>query len=66
MNSICERLQSFLKTQDMHTISPVTFVSTCDYDANHLVILEPEHIVRNCFSNDRKILYFTSYSFLKV
>ena len=36
MNSICERLQSFLKTQVMHMISPVTFVSTCDNDATNL------------------------------
>ena len=36
MNSICEKLQIFLKTQVMHMFSPVTFVSTCDNDATHL------------------------------
>ena len=36
MNSICERLQSFLKTQVMHMIAPVTFVSTCDNEATHI------------------------------
>ena len=51
MNSICERLQSFLKTQVMHMISTVTFVSTCDNDAtHHLSFLEPENTQLESFS----------------
>ena len=36
MNSICERLQYFLKTLVMHMNSPLTFVSTSDNDATHI------------------------------
>ena len=36
LKSLRERLQSFLKTQVMHMISPVIFVVTCDNDATHL------------------------------